>query len=280
MKTLQNILVPLDFSNDSVNSLIYAIDLAKIFNATITVLHSYHVNTPVSDAALMPVPAAGMYIQALDESIRGEAEEKFKALEKRHLFTSPKDLCFILRSGITKDNILEVSKEKKINLIVMSKEDHPAEFNLFGTHTTHLIDHTSVPILLIPDNVRLKQLSKILLCWDNKPLGHGTDLLVQLAAHFESTIEAFNVEKEEQKENDEKILQLYLDHLFKNIYHYQYKIQTKNTGEAILEEIEIEHIDLIVLSPRHHSLLQKIFKGSVTKKMILKSNVPVLVLPE
>ncbi len=51
------------------------------------------------------------------------------------------------------------------------------------------------------------------------------------------------------------------------------------TTEMIIEEAEKLNIDLIITGHHEHSVIYKMFLGSVSKGLINKSKIPVLVIP-
>ena len=58
-------------------------------------------------------------------------------------------------------------------------------------------------------------------------------------------------------------------------YHF---ITNENTDLGIIDFAEKNHIDLLIIFPRRHSLFDKIMHKSHTKQLVLHSYVPVMAL--
>jgi len=113
MSKIDKILVPIDFSSDSKAALRFAIDLAKGVDATLHLLHSYHV--PIS----MPVAFAPPGIPAdVSQSIR-ESAEKHLAEWASHVKTEGVAVQTHLVEGPAAEAISEAAEEIGADQIVM-----------------------------------------------------------------------------------------------------------------------------------------------------------------
>ena len=55
-------------------------------------------------------------------------------------------------------------------------------------------------------------------------------------------------------------------------------VSSDNMDEGIIDFAEKNKIDLLVILPKRHDLLEKLTKQSHTKKLVLHSHVPVMAL--
>ncbi|WP_431215135.1 universal stress protein [Puia sp. P3] len=60
---------------------------------------------------------------------------------------------------------------------------------------------------------------------------------------------------------------------------YEYPLD-RNVAHAITEFVSTHHIDMLAMIPHRHSLFDKLFHPSVTKGVILKTKIPLLILPD
>lgn len=119
--SLERILVPIDFSDCSLDALEYAVQVARRSRASITLLH---VLEPVSyglDFALLHVTKQGQ----MREVIRARLSDLAKALAAVGVPTNVE-----IRGGLPPDSILDVAKAMPADLIIM------------GTHGRRGLSHT------------------------------------------------------------------------------------------------------------------------------------------
>jgi nucleotide-binding universal stress UspA family protein len=58
-------------------------------------------------------------------------------------------------------------------------------------------------------------------------------------------------------------------------YHF---ITSENTDEGIIDFAEKNNIELLIVLPKRHALLDKLLHKSLTKQLVLHSHVPVMAL--
>jgi nucleotide-binding universal stress UspA family protein len=125
--TIKRVLVPVDFSGDSLSALGYARSLVKPFNAEVVLMH---VIEPIYYAA-----PADMYMTSpnlasiIDEQQRGAAQQLKRIaadLEKKGLRVRT-----ILKSGSPAQVIIDTAQRSGIDLIVMATHGHTGLAHLF-----------------------------------------------------------------------------------------------------------------------------------------------------
>src|SRR5260221_8848180 len=110
--TLHRLLVPVDFTETSERALGYAIELARRFEAKITIMHAYQV--PVYG-----FPDAAYITSAeLAAQISNVAQQRLDAMIDAHK-TDGVELVAILRDGVAWEEINTVAGEIKADLIVI-----------------------------------------------------------------------------------------------------------------------------------------------------------------
>ncbi|MGM0407168.1 MAG: universal stress protein, partial [Bacteroidota bacterium] len=157
-QNVQKILVPIDFSDYSVNACRYAIGLAEKLNAEIKLLHVYY--NPIINS--MPLTDTYYYQVNMDEIIR-EIEVRAKEnmenfyndlMEKieREKIEGVK-LDYELVSGIASDEIIIKSEEYKPEVIIIgTRGQGERENDLIGSVTAKVIDDAKTPVLVIPED--------------------------------------------------------------------------------------------------------------------------------
>jgi nucleotide-binding universal stress UspA family protein len=143
MLTLRRILVPVDFTETSDRALDYAIELARRFEAGITVMHAYQI--PVygfPDATY--ITAAEMATQ-----ISNAAQKRLDAILDTNK-TAGVDMNVLLRDGVPWEEINAVAAEVHADLIIIGTHGRRGLARaLLGSVAENVIRTSTMPVLVI-----------------------------------------------------------------------------------------------------------------------------------
>jgi nucleotide-binding universal stress UspA family protein len=141
--TLRRILVPVDFTETSDRALGYAIELARKFDASITVMHAYQ------------IPVYGFpdatYITAaeLATQISNAAQKRLDALVEANK-TAAGELASVLRDGVPWEEINAVAGEVKADLVIIGTHGRRGLARaLLGSVAENVIRTSTIPVLVI-----------------------------------------------------------------------------------------------------------------------------------
>lgn len=263
-------LVPTDFSDNAFHASMYALTLARAKPGS--TIHLVHILTPV------------LYDPLLIHKIEGEAVQ---SLEKLTIELKAKcNSCNISGSveiGETVTEINRVSKDQGIGFIVMGIQGLGKSHRfVFGSNTISLTDSSSCPVLVVPDTAALTAPAKIVFATDYYDSDtEALQQLIPLASAFNSEISVVHLFDEREEEQSETIMTNFLSQqLFKDIeyprisysvyYHERIAQGLKNFCTSV-------SADLLVVSARRRSLLDKLFRKSVTKELSYSSEIPLLI---
>lgn len=149
MIELKKILVPTDFSEGSHEAYLYAVEIARLFKARVTVLHC------VDDAAIRRVGKFGGLLRK-----RARAQEVRWAIERLERFLRFKEvegvpLARRVALGTPHKKIVNVARRGGYGLIVMNVPDKsPMELSLFGSSADQVIRHSPCPVLSVTKDAR------------------------------------------------------------------------------------------------------------------------------
>ena len=148
---IDNILVPVDFSECSFQALEYAIEFAERFAAGLTIFHA------VDFGYALTADGYGMYdLSALQESARKNAEgemEKFVQLAKfrRVKFET------IVKVGSPVSEICEFADQRNVDLIVTATHGRTGfKHLLIGSVAEHIVRHAQRPVLVVPSHPKVR----------------------------------------------------------------------------------------------------------------------------
>ena len=112
MMKYEHILVPTDFSADADHALEHAKGLALQFECRLTLLHVVYLYLPGSTAAGFPAYTAQLKREA-DQQLQGPRSRVDEAGVPHEAFTE---------MGVPADKIVEVAKDRQVDLIVMGTQ--------------------------------------------------------------------------------------------------------------------------------------------------------------
>jgi universal stress protein A len=143
---LKKILVPTDFSECSRKALQYAIPFAKQFNASILLLNIVPVNYLI-----------GSEFEAIDFV---SLEEKLEKDSKTHLAEFAQEPIkkqitteSLVKIGRPAHEIIQIAKEREIDLIIMSTHGHTRLKHIFiGSVTENVMRHAACPVLIVHEH--------------------------------------------------------------------------------------------------------------------------------
>ncbi|MEO6812566.1 MAG: universal stress protein, partial [Ginsengibacter sp.] len=158
---MKNILVPIDFSEASLNAINYAASLANAFNAGLTLVHAY-TGTFAFDAS----SEATVHNSLEDLEV---ANEKFLEKEMENFskkFTVKID--HLVKKGNPIKVINEITQKIKPELIILGMKGKGESNSIFGSTATSIIDKTFIPILIVPFKASYQAIRTVTLASDFK----------------------------------------------------------------------------------------------------------------
>lgn len=273
---MKRILVPTDFSNTAENTLEYAAEMAREVKATIVLLHVYSVPLINSEIPAVAVTAAELEIAA-----KADLQKAKEALLKKHGDQLQVEYHCVM--GLPVDAIARFSEEYPVDLIIIGMQGagYLAE-KIIGSIATSLIRKSACPVLVIDKGVKFRMVHRIALACDFIETWHRGVLapMKTMAELFGSHIYILHVipEAEPDPTISEAIAGIRLDHSLEGIAHSFHNVQGTDVVESINDFVSKHEIDMVVMIPRTHSLLNTLFHEPTTKRMAFHSHVPLLAL--
>jgi len=258
---MKTILVGIDFTKSSINSLNYAIKVAEQSHSKILLFHAL--------TAPMIHSKSGLFFIAVD-TIKKNTEQKMQELQAQ-LSAKHKNVKFeieITYDGI-RNKVETLSKTHKISLVVLGLEVKNKLFKfLNGTTSINLIGKINCPIITVPLIYKNHHIHKMIIALDLKnPIG------LKISNHIYSIIKALKVESEfvHIKTNDEEnSKRLKYKHL--NIIEFN----ANNFESGIKRYARNSKTDLILIISHNYSSLHTLFKISDSQKTVLNSSIPII----
>jgi len=140
MLSFKHILVPIDFSGPSKRALKLATELAIKFGSSLTLVHVCEIPTYAGMAASLPD-----LISSLEQSAARALEQIVEPVRRKLPSTTS-----VIRTGVAWEEILEVSREAKSDLIIVGTHGRTGFARAWlGSVAEKLVRLVSVPVLTI-----------------------------------------------------------------------------------------------------------------------------------
>lgn len=277
---MKRILLPTDFSDNSLKAINYALKMFKNIKCKFYLVHTYM--PPVYNMEyLMGSPGLIGLGDIMQETSMTQLEELKNRLEKE--YHNPEHNLVVHTAFNTLVNeVMETVESEGIHLVVMgTKGATGAEEILFGTNTVHVIKKAHCPVLAIPPNFEYENPLKILFPTDFEIEFNMERLapLLEIADEHGSQINVLHVstgyeltpEQEKQKKGLEKILGT------KALFH---DVPDNEIINAINGFQAKEKINLLVMVQNKHTFMERLFIEPVIKKIGFHVTIPFLVIPQ
>lgn len=271
---MKTILVATDFSSSASNAADYAGKMALAINADILLLHVYQI--PVSYSEI-PVP--------LDiDDMRQEAERYVSAL-KADLIRKVNGKLKIdteVRMGVFFPHELKVVCEyiNPYAVVMGSQGKTVAERLLFGSNTIFAMKYLKCPLITIPLITKYSSIKKIgFACeFDTVVDTLIIDEIKLLVNDFNAELHVINTSEPGLIKKDNALEIKVMKNKLASLKPWYHFIKSKDTDESIMSFTEKNKIDILIVLPKRHDILDKFIHKSHSKQMILNSEIPVIAI--
>lgn len=261
---MQTVIVPVDFSETSLNAARYAVQLLTGRYGVHMVLHHVYEKPAQAQEAVRKM-------EELSEELRGLGIVKTELLAEQ-------GSDFI-------DELEKLARHRSADLIIMGITGRsPIGQTLVGSNTLKMVERKVCPVLIIPAECRYHDVKNVLLFSDFKDVMASTPsvpvkkvlktfrphlhILNVDSGHYVALTEEYQAEKNKLKE------------MFEEFSPEFYFMGLHDVDEAISQFAVDKKIDFIIVVHEEQSLFSRLFVKSQTKKLAYKGTVPVLALHE
>lgn len=277
---MTRILLPTDFSKNSLSAIHYALKLYKDIKCTFYLLNSYM--PPVYHTEyLMGSPAQiGLGDIVQENSMNNLENLKNKLVAE---FNNPLH-TFITHSALNvlSSEVTRTVEAEGIDIIVMGTQGATgAKEILFGTNTVHVIKNAKCPVLAVPSGFEYEVPKQILFPNDFE-IELNKDSLSQLLKIVNMHVSQVNV-MHVSTGNELSIVQARHKKTLENILAINALFHEVSSNEIItaINDFQIkEKINLLVMVQNKHTFFERLFIEPVIKKIGFHVTIPFLVIPQ
>jgi nucleotide-binding universal stress UspA family protein len=270
---MKTIVVATDFSPAADNAANYAAQMALAINAKLLLLHVYQV--PV---VYLEVPEL-MTVDEMEKNTATRLNVLKEELDVKTNYTLNIETEF--KTGVFFAELKAVCEKINPYTVVMGSQGTTSTARLlFGSHTVNAMKHLEWPLITVPPEIKFNAIKKIGLACDFDKVVDNTpvDEIKILVHDFNAELHVLNTGKQKVFNPnivfESGLLQEMLADL-KPSYHFT---TNPNTDEGIMDFSERNHLDLLLVLPKRHTLIESLVHKSHTKQLVLHSHVPVMAL--
>ncbi|WP_308992248.1 universal stress protein [Mariniflexile litorale] len=276
---MKAILLPTDFSKNSINAINYAMELYKNVPCVFYILNVQKTSSFISDDIMVANASTTIYNTIVDASKKSITNiiTKIKAQynNEKHQFKTVVDYDNFI------DSINQVSEKYKIDLIIMgTKGASGLSKVLFGSNTVHVIKRSNVPVLAIPDNCKFSSLEKIAFTTSYQRLYKRADfdpLVDILSLNYSKLFVLHVICDYDLSEELNSGIDFFKSNFRYPIFKYLH-VKDNNIYKAIHEFSTTNAIKMIAMSTGKYSFLERLFSKNTFENMAFKIDIPFLVM--
>lgn len=267
-------LIPMDFTTISINALKFAMGCFPDDNFEIVHVrkHSLDVNDPVP-------------IGAMETTIEFWHNTLTLFITKEMEWSSwPENIKLSCIEGMVVPKIIKHAKEVGAHQIVMGTRDQYDYLDKWlGTTSLGVVRKSDLPVYLVPRYARGKNMNRVLVASDH----HLKDQhVVRSIANWNDEFGAYlhfihiaDTETESYAEEQKAIVQNLFEQ--RNVtFGFEVSVLTdSDIPRSLLGNAYSLHVDLMLILPNKHSYIESLLFRSVSKELILRSEIPLLFMP-
>lgn len=264
------ILIPVDFSENSIKALELALGLNRNQKATIILVHIIELVYDFASQAALALDSLHKDANKLMDDL----EEKYKA---DHLKFQK-----IIEEGTASISIARIASENKVNVIVIGTSGASGLKKLVvGSTTINLLKETSTPVLVVPSEANLSEVKKLTLAIQYS--NHEKSLLDQIIIfkrNWELDIDFLHVSASDEFIDELAGLGLvtYLKNHFELDAPKVISLNSSSTNKGINTYLETNRKNILIMCHQHKSFWKEFQESSHSLAIAYQSTVPILVM--
>lgn len=276
---MKSVVALTNFTPLSINAVNYAADVAALIHADLQIINVCELPIAFSE---VPLPVYDI------ERMVKDAERQMADLKQNITYRLPNQINIetVVKQGDILAEVNRYCEEVQPYAVVMGSETATAfEQIMFGGKTVTAVHQLHWPVMVVPADAQFKGFKKIGLACDFKNVVDSIP-----AAEIKSMVHDFNAELHVVNVYPEKmgdtynasnlaeagLLQTMLQEL-NPTYHF---VSDNDVEDGINDFADKNNLDMLIIIPKKHLLINKIFRHSHSKRMVLHMHVPVLTIHE
>lgn len=283
---MRTYLIPIDFSQASINAAEFAAELSKQTNVEhIVLLNAYYVSTIET---MLPNPDM---VQLMEDEVELEAAGRIKKLEQlqhklqKHVRKGVEVSVHLNRSHLLRA-VIENVAAKNADLVILGSKGNTSKTDAeIGGHVVKISKASPVPVIVVPPKYSFEYIKKVVVACDFDKVKETVplDSLKRLLDKKKFELLVVNIDKESKHlsgDAERRAEETALYGMLKQ-YHPKYSyVNNTDVINGILEFAAENDAQLVIALPHKYSFFQSLLHDSVSQQLAASAAVPVLLLKE
>lgn len=257
------VIIPVDFSETSVNAANYGVKLFTAAPETEIILYHVYDKPDACDNRLDSL-----------EKLRDDLLQNRTA-----------NITVLAELGDFTTELEKLARHRQADLIIMGITNRSALSQVFvGSNALKMAENKFCPVMIIPSNAIYNEIKNVLLATDLKNTVSTTPSapIKKVLSAFKAKLHIVNVNSEHYIALSESYAeeQQKLKEMFSEFDTEFYFLRLYNIDDAIEQFATDKNIDLIITIQKEHSLMHKLFISGHAKKLAYTSTIPVMTVHE
>ncbi len=274
---MKKIIAPVDFSDAAYHTALFAADMAEFYGAELWLYHAYENTIPLTEYGYSYVS-----IPQLQET----AEQELELVKTKIQSALRRTISIITRAENSPlaQGLSELCNELQPDMVVMGLSGKNALTRLVvGSNTLNAVHQLLYPVLVVPPGAEFVPVRKIGFACDYKKVLETTPVkpLKKLVHDLNAELFVLNIEDVNESVAFNKVKESrYAGELLQELKPSYQTIVSAGISNGINWFAAKEKIDWVVVVPKKHPLIEKIFTESHTKDLLHHTKLPVLCIHE
>lgn len=269
----KHILVPIDFSNDSIHALEYAIVVANNLNFDIRLIHVKRKNADYDSS---------FNLKDFDEVLKSGIIEKFEQVINKYLKIFKGTFDYKIREGRIYNEICNQAKYGDSEFIIMGTHGVSGfEERWMGSNAFRVVSHSECPVLSTRYDFALRPIKHIVLPIDiTDETRFKVPFVAKLAQTFNAKVSVIDI-----RETDKVVIKKKLESSVNQVLSYLKRkkvicihdsLKGANSTNKVIEYALLNDVDLITIMNDKSSKSTNFLMGQYAQQMVNHSPIPVL----
>jgi len=276
---MKTILLPTDFSNNSLNAIHFAMKMFKNMDCKFYIINVQKASSFVSDDLMTAAPSVNLYQAIIDtakkslDNLIGSIKSKYK--NPRH------ELIPIVDYDNFIDAINQICEFKEVDLIIMGTKGASGLGKvIFGSNTVRVMQRGNTAVLAIPNNYKYKHFERVVFLSNYLTEYNAEDLstLLEIIRLHNSNVDILHVSQGKALTKEQAKNIKLIGSLFAGISNKFIDLK----GEDVIKEVndfnKLNEINLLAMVSKKHSFFERLLVTHTIENFGFNVNIPFLVL--
>jgi len=275
------ILLPTDFSKNSVRAINYARELYKNEHCDFYLLNVFSATSNILESLLNMEPGSELYETAKLNSENGLAKV-YDLITMSDSYNPKHHFDVISEFNNVIDAIKYSVDQKDIEIIIMgTKGETHSKATAFGSTAIYVMEKVrNCPVFVVPDNAKIELPKEIVFPTDYKLHYKRRELiyLTDIAKKCDATIVILHVEEANTLDKNQKENKKLLEEILQGTNYKFHTLSHNSVITAVNIFVESRGSDMVAFINKKHTFFGSILTNAMVKEISFHLNVPILAM--